>query len=88
MKQKRSEAIDVRFYWVRDRVRQGQFTVFWDAGKHNKADFYTKHHPPSYHRQMRPIHTYIDGIPPDCLQGCIRMMSEKQAKRIQTLVGQ
>ena len=61
MKQKRSKAIDVRFYWIRDRVKQGQFIVFWDAGKYNKADFYTKHHPPTYHQQMRPIHTYIEG---------------------------
>jgi hypothetical protein len=28
MKQKRSKAIDVRFYWLRDRVKQGQFFVF------------------------------------------------------------
>eukprot|EP00978_Attheya_sp_CCMP212_P021259 scaffold61947_cov63-Attheya_sp.AAC.5 len=32
-KQKRSRAIDMRFYWVRDRIRQGQFHVFWEAGK-------------------------------------------------------
>jgi hypothetical protein len=27
IKQKRSKAIDMRFHWVRDRVRQGQFTI-------------------------------------------------------------
>ena len=52
MKQKRSKAIDVRFYWLLDRVRQGQFRIFWDSGKHNLADFYTKHHPPAYHKTM------------------------------------
>lgn len=48
MKQKRSKAIDVRFYWVRDRVRQGQFTVFWDAGEHTTTQIFTQsitHHP-------------------------------------------
>ena len=29
VKQKRSKAMDMRFYWIRDRVRQGQFTVCW-----------------------------------------------------------
>ena len=32
IKQKRSKAIDMRFYWIRDRVRQGQFHIFWRPG--------------------------------------------------------
>eukprot|EP00978_Attheya_sp_CCMP212_P032512 scaffold127403_cov54-Attheya_sp.AAC.5 len=48
-KQKRSRAIDMQFYWVRDRIRQGQFHVFWEAGKQNVADYYTKHHATSHH---------------------------------------
>ena len=64
MKQKRSKAIDVRFYWLRDRTKQGQFYIYWDSGKNNFADFYTKHHPVAYHRLNRPIHTYIEGVSP------------------------
>ena len=33
MKQKRSKAIDMRFYWVRDRVNQNQFMVYWRPGE-------------------------------------------------------
>jgi hypothetical protein len=29
VKQSRSRAIDMRFYWVRDRINQGQFHVYW-----------------------------------------------------------
>jgi hypothetical protein len=50
VKQKRSKAMDVRFYWVRDRARQGQFHIFWKKGSLNKADFFTKHHPALHHR--------------------------------------
>jgi hypothetical protein len=32
VKQKRSKAIDRRFYRIRDRVRQGQFDVHWKKG--------------------------------------------------------
>ena len=78
MKQKRSKAIDVRFYWLRDQVQQGQFYVYWESGKHNLADFYTKHHPPNYHKRMRPIHSYVQGLSPESLQGCIEMMTEGQ----------
>ena len=38
VKQKRSKAMDMRFYWTRDRVRQGQFHIYWKPGKYNKAD--------------------------------------------------
>ena len=58
VKQKRSKAIDMRFYWVRDRVRQGQFNIYWKKGQDNKADYFTKHHSPSHHRAMRPIYLH------------------------------
>jgi hypothetical protein len=54
-KQRKSRAVDMRFYWTRDRIRQGQFHIFWEAGKINRADYYTKHHATSHHRQMRPL---------------------------------
>ena len=78
MKQKRSKAIDMRFHWIKDRTKRGQFHVFWDSGKNNLADFYTKHHPASLHRLLRPIHTFIEGVSPDTLQGCIEIMNGKQ----------
>ncbi len=42
IKQKRSKAIDMRFHWVRDRVRQGQFTISYIKSAYNIADFFTK----------------------------------------------
>jgi len=59
IKQKRSKAIDMRFYWVRDRVRQGHFHIFWRPGNHNRADYFTKHHPASHHQAMRPTYLHI-----------------------------
>jgi len=29
IKQKRSKSIDMHFYWIRDRMRQGQYYIFW-----------------------------------------------------------
>jgi hypothetical protein len=54
---KRSKAMDMRFYWIKDRVNQGEFQVHWSKGDGNLADYFTKHHPPSHHIQMRP--TYL-----------------------------
>jgi hypothetical protein len=53
VKQKRSKAIDMRFYWIRDRVAQKQFEVLWRKGSENLADYFTKHHPASHHQKVR-----------------------------------
>ena len=53
--QKRSKAMDMRFYWLRDRAQQKQFHIHWKQGTHNYADYFTKHHSPSHHRKMRPV---------------------------------
>jgi hypothetical protein len=53
VKQRRSKAMDMRFYWVRDRVQQGQFLIHWRRGTDNLADYFTKHHSPAHHRYIR-----------------------------------
>ena len=41
-KQRRSKAIDMRFHWLRDRIRQNQFVMVPVAGKDILADIFTK----------------------------------------------
>ena len=53
VKQRRSKAIDMRFYWIRDRVRQNQFFIYWRKGSINLADYFTKHHAPVHHIAQR-----------------------------------
>ena len=45
--------MDMRFHWVKDRVKQAQFTIRWAPGANNFADFFTKLHPASHHKLMR-----------------------------------
>jgi hypothetical protein len=35
IKQKRSKAMDMRYHWLTDRVRQKQFDVYWRPGRDN-----------------------------------------------------
>jgi hypothetical protein len=64
VKQRRSKAIDMRFYWVRDRVRQGHFRIYWQPGRENHADYFTKHHSPAHHRSQRAIYLHEPERPP------------------------
>jgi hypothetical protein len=59
LKVKRGKSIDMRFHWIRDRVRQGQFSVVWAPGEENLADFFTKALPVSRHQQLMKylVHT-------------------------------
>jgi hypothetical protein len=44
VKQKRTRDMDKHFYWVKDRVKQGQFHVYWGPRYQFLADYFTKHH--------------------------------------------
>ena len=39
---KRSKSIDMRFFWLVDRIKQGQFSVQHIRGEYNIADHFTK----------------------------------------------
>jgi hypothetical protein len=59
IKQRRSKAIDMRFYWLQDRVKQGQYQIVWGPGKNNHGDYFSKHFPPSHHKEVRPIYLHV-----------------------------
>ena len=75
IKQRQSKAVDKRFYWLQDRVEQGEFRVFCAPGENNLADYFTKYYSPATHRQLRPIYTYVEGQSPTSLQGCIEILT-------------
>ena len=63
IKQRRSKAIDMQFYWVQDRVNRKQFHVYWRPGKLNLADYVTKHHTGKHHQEMWPIYLQTITLP-------------------------
>ena len=58
--QKRSKTIDMRYHWIRDQVRLGNFTVIWQPGKINLADLFTKAHPVHHHLKMIDTYSIIE----------------------------
>jgi hypothetical protein len=68
--------MDMRFYSIKYRVRQGQFKTYWGPGSRNLADYFTKHHSPAHysqdvynHADERPINR--EGIRDSALRGCV-----------------
>jgi hypothetical protein len=86
IKQQRSHAIDMRFYWVRDRQQQGHFNIFWAPGSDNLADYFTKHFPARHIQAMRPLYVHSKDHDTDLqvianallvLQRCVKPASGK-----------
>jgi hypothetical protein len=50
---KRTKAMDMRFHWLCDREAQRQFRIHWQPGSTNLADYFTKHHLPAHHVNVR-----------------------------------
>jgi len=59
IKPRKSKTWDMRYHWLEDRISQKDIQLIWKRGKYNWADYFTKHHPPAYHRLMRPNVYYI-----------------------------
>ena len=59
VRQKRSKAMDMRFYWMKDRVKQKDFFVYWKPGNQNMGGYFTKHHPPHHHGENCAAYLYM-----------------------------
>jgi hypothetical protein len=47
------KAMDMRSHWLCDQKAQVQFRIYWCPEKSNLADYFTKHHPPAHHVNVR-----------------------------------
>jgi hypothetical protein len=88
VQQKRSKAMDMRFYWVKDRVEQGQFNVGWAPGDTNMGDYFTKHHSPVHHKHTRPYYLHDKHSPMirhdtilAIMRGCVDISTSSQPDR-------
>jgi hypothetical protein len=73
IKQKRTKAMDMRYYWLTDRVRQKQFDVYWRPGRENLGDYHTKHHSAQHHKYMRHLILHeANGL--QVLRGCVKLL--------------
>ena len=87
IRQKRSKSFDMRIYWMKDRIQQRQFRLFWDKGSNNLADYFTKHHPPCHHKLMRPKYLHVSKKQALCsattlVQGCVNAITGHNYKSL------
>jgi hypothetical protein len=53
---RRTKAMDMRFWWLRDHDKQDQFRYYWRPGPTNRGDYFTKHHCSAHHTERCGAH--------------------------------
>jgi hypothetical protein len=48
-----TKLMDMCFEWLKEREANEQFCFYWQSGKTNLANHFTKHHPPTHHCNVR-----------------------------------
>ena len=80
MRHKKSKAWDMGLWWLKDKMVQNHFKMFWEKGANNWDDYFTKHFAPKYHRAVRnryihrtnvAVSTILKKTLPLTLQGCV-----------------
>ena len=68
---KQYKAMDVRFYWISNRIKQGKFQVFWRPDPENLGDYHSKHHPHEHYITFRSKYLHVPNL--RSLQGCFNL---------------
>ena len=79
---KRTKAMDMRFYWVRDQVEEKHFEVKWKPGHMKLRYYFTKNHPPTHHQSMRQTYLVNDiiSVQERILRGCAKTRNLKSGE--------
>ena len=84
VKRQRSRAMEMRFFWIGDKVAQDMYQVAWHPGQENLADYQSKHHIGSHHVAVRPWYLHTKDSPrylpravrPSTLKGCVGTLKD------------
>jgi hypothetical protein len=79
IKRQRSRSMEMRYFWIGDKVAQKAYTIKWHPGQENLADYQSKHHLGTHHQAVCPWYLHEINSPlvlpwktrPSTLKGCV-----------------
>jgi hypothetical protein len=63
VKRQRSRLMEMRYFWVCDKVAQDAYNIRWHPGQENLADYQSKHHLGAHHQSVHPWYLYEEHSP-------------------------
>ena len=80
IKQQRSRAMNMRYFWTISKQDYKTIDISWHPGRGNLAGYYSKRHSPTIHQNLRPTYLQMPNSPrylqrsviPHLLRGCAK----------------
>ncbi len=63
IKRQPSRSMEMRFFWIGDKVAQEMYALNWHPGQENLANYQSKHHVGSHHIAVRPWYLHMENSP-------------------------
>ncbi len=63
IKRHRSQAMEMRYFWTREKDAQDVYSFKWYPGMENIADYQSIHHPGAHHTVVCPYYFYKEHSP-------------------------
>jgi hypothetical protein len=79
VKQQQLRSMEMRYFWVGNKVAQESYIIKWHSRQENLADYQSKHHLGSHHQTVCPWYLHERNSPlvlpratrPSTLKGCV-----------------
>ena len=90
VKRQRSRSMEMRYFWVSDKIAQDAYNVKWHPGQENLADYQSKHHTGAHHQAVRPWYLHEQSSPlvlprasrPSTLKGCVGTLPQGYIRNV------
>ena len=82
--------MEMRYFWVCDKISQDAYNVKWHPGQENLADYQSKHHTGAHHQAVCPWYLHEHSSPsvlpratrPSTLKGCVGTLPEGYIRNV------
>jgi hypothetical protein len=82
--------MEMRYFWVGDKVAQDLNSLGWYPGQVNLVDYQSKHHPGAHHTVVCPYYLHEENSPlklpqaqrPSTLKGCVGTLQDGYIRNV------
>jgi hypothetical protein len=82
--------MEMRFFWIGEKIAQEIYDVSWHLGQENLADYQSKHHIETHHKAVCPWYWHEADSPwlllraarPNTLKGCVGTLKDGYVHKV------
>jgi hypothetical protein len=90
IKCQRSQSMEMRFFWIGDKVAQGMYKLSWHPGQEHLANYQSKHYIGLHHIAVQPWYLHMKNSPrvlpqaerPSALKGCVGTLKDGYVRKV------